>query len=207
MKLKFCKYPTLTKRCCVSSDFMSTLITVILLTLLSHQSSAQNRSNQIIHDAMRRWQDTGTLIYLRSELSYSEAQNVILKGKLSGGDQETKTNKLFLTKADKDIVIEKLRSRRLAQWRDSLFENSKGLLCDTLQAILYDRQRGWPYFHQKIGKGYFQFSEPLFIRNGTYVLLTLIHMVGNSAGYNLLLVYKKDRSNWKRYIMMPLGAW
>lgn len=186
---------------------MRTLTAIFLFILASHQSYGQDKSNQIIQDAMRRWQDTGTLIYLRSELSYSEAQNVIMKGKLTGGDQETKMNKLVLTKADKDIVLEKLRSRRRAQWKDSLFENSKGVLRDTLQAILYDRQKGWSYFHQNIGKGYFQFSEPLFIQNGTYALLTLIHMVGNSAGYNLLFVYKKDGDDWKRYIMMPLGAW
>jgi hypothetical protein len=186
---------------------MRTLTAIILFILASHQSPGQDISNQITYDAMRRWQDTGTLIYLRSELSFSEAQKVIITGKLSGGDQETKMNKLFLTKADNEIVLQKLKSRHRAQWKDSLFENSKGLLRDTLQAILYDRQRGWPYFHQNVGKGYFQFSEPIFIRNGRYALLTLIQMVGNSAGYNLLFVYKKEGADWKRYIMMPLGAW
>ncbi|MFL5740414.1 MAG: hypothetical protein ACJ75B_09375 [Flavisolibacter sp.] len=130
-----------------------------------------------------------------------------MNGKLSGSDQETRMNKLFLRTADKAIIGAKLDRARSARWKDSLFENSKGIIQDTLHAIIYDKNRGWPYFHQYIGKGYFQFSEPLFIRNGSFALLTLIHMVGNSAGYNLLFVYKKVGNDWKRYIVMFLGAW
>ena len=186
---------------------MRTFIAIIFSFVFISDCSAQDESLSIVHNAMRRWQDKGKLIYLREELSFSNCQEVLMKGKLYGGDQETKMNKLFLTKADKQFVREKLDRARSARWKDNLFENSKGLLRDTLQTILSDRQRGWPYFHQNIGKGYFQFSEPLFIRNDRYALLTLIHIVGDSAGYNLLFVYKKNGASWKRYIMMPLGAW
>lgn len=186
---------------------MRAFIAIFFSVLFIYDCSAQDKKFHIVQNAMRRWQDTGLLIYLRTELAYSFAQETLMKGVLSGRDEETKKNKLILTQADKKIILEKLRSRRGAQWPDSLFDNSRGILRDTLQAILYDRQRGWPYFHQYIGKGYFQFSEPLFIRNSSYAILSAIHMVGQSAGYNLFFVYKKVGDDWKRFIVMPLGAW
>ena len=186
---------------------MRASITIIIFLLFSLNCFAQDAGLFIIHDAMKRWQDTGKLIYLIEELSYGDFQDVLMKGKLYGGDSETRKNRLFLTKADRSIIQEKLDRARSARWKDSLFNNSKGFFLDTLQAILYDKARAWPYFHQYIGKGYFQFSEPLFIRKGSYTLLAPVHMAGNSSGYKLLYIYKKDGTVWKRYIMMPLGAW
>jgi hypothetical protein len=103
---------------------MRILIALILPLLISHQGYGQDLSQQIIQNAMRRWQDTGTLIYLRAELSYSWAKEALIKGKLYGGDEETRMNKMVLTKADKKLVLQKLHSRRSTQWADSLFENS-----------------------------------------------------------------------------------
>ena len=61
---------------------MRASITIIIFLLFSLNCFAQDAGLFIIHDAMKRWQDTGKLIYLIEELSYGDFQDVLMKGKL-----------------------------------------------------------------------------------------------------------------------------
>jgi len=187
---------------------MRIFILIALFIPIGFACEAQDASQQIINDALHRLQDTGTLIYVVDKYGwYDDAKEVLLKGKLSGGDEETQQNKLVLTADDKKLLKKQFNNPSSGYWVNDLVTNSKSIRNDSLSRILFDKEKGWAFFHREFGKAYFQISDPIFIRNNSLAFVTLIQMQGNSAGYKLLYVYKKQGQTWKRFILVVLGAW
>jgi hypothetical protein len=187
---------------------MRPFILIAILVSIELSCVAQDESQQIINDALHKLQDSGAVVYVTDKYGwYDNAKDVLLKGKLSGGDQETRQNRLVLTADDKKIVKEQLSNPRSGHWIKDLVTNSKSITNDSLTKILFNKEKGWTFFHREFGKGYFQISDPIFIRNNSFAFVNLIQMLDYSAGHKLLYVYKKQNQTWKRFILVVLGAW
>jgi hypothetical protein len=184
------------------------ILLLILISLLGTVSYPQDLPFSIIENTIRRWQDTGMIIYVRNELPFSkDAKTILLTQRLRGTDTEPNNNVFRLNRNDKKLIRKQIESQKVGIWPDSLFANSKGIYSDSLYNILRGKDKGWQYFLQHFGPKYFEFSIPILLRNNAIAIFTIIDMSGPSSGIYLMYVYKKAGNQWKKFVVQGIGAW
>jgi hypothetical protein len=99
-------------------------------------------------------------------------------------------------------AIEVAATYKAARWSATEFANTTLLEADTINAIFENRYKGWTHFREHIGRDFYEFSFPIFIRNGTYCLFYTAMYCGELCAEGNLILYKKSGTNWvemKRY--------
>ena len=103
---------------------------------------------------------------------------------------------IFFTETDRKSIAAYLEKPPIQQWSASYFSQVKLINPDTIDAIFKDRDRSWSYFHQHIGKNFYRFSAPIFLRNYTYCLFYMGNQCGPLCGQGQLALYKREQGAW-----------
>jgi len=125
---------------------------------------------------------------------------LILSGEPTVGFDNCFSNALedttFFTETDRKSIAASLEKPPIQQWSESYFSQVKLVHQDTIDAIFQDRDRSWSYFHQYIGKNFYRFSAPIFLRNYTYCLFYMGNQCGPLCGQGQLALYRKSQGTW-----------
>jgi len=119
------------------------------------------------------------------------------------------SNKFVLTTNEKKYVRAELNKMRKYVWRDSLFQNSILIKKDSINYAFGKSNSanmdGWDYFKRHFGQGYYDFSKPIFIRNGTMCIFYRGENCGWLCGEGFVGVYVKKGKKW--ILKYELSSW
>ena len=108
-----------------------------------------------------------------------------------------KTDKITITKSEKEYIISELKASKLYSWN---LANQKNLKLvegkDKLEFLKVDKNR-----ELKI------ISKPIFIRGGKFACVFSVHLCcGHINGYVNLSFYQKNNGKWEQWIPISEGA-
>jgi hypothetical protein len=131
--------------------------------------------------------------------------SILKRKKISGITKETEANCLFLSKAEKRLVKDYIKSTESRKLPDNLFSNSECINSDTLNSIFKDDKRGWQYFREKYSASYFHILKPFFFRNNSLCLSYIIVITSLHDFEDRLIFYKKKNGKWEEWIVALEG--
>lgn len=105
---------------------------------------------------------------------------------------------LVLTKAEHLNINKAIADMQKTTWKEGLFNNSVMIRRDTLDVIFRNpKHGGWDEFYKKYGRGYYQFSKPIFLRSHTFCIFYKGHSCGELCGSGGTSVYQLINGKWK----------
>lgn len=201
---------------------------LILLTTLFFFASAlfaQNTTEEkgALLEAMKIVEQQSPIVYLKKIPSYKKKPERIIQ-KITAGKfyaynspegsvvvdpatgetiiKGSPSDSLILTDQEQKILIRSLGQR--ATWPDHLFENSIAVKSwdegyKQLAALYHANPSDHAYRYV------FSFSRPVFIRNGTVCLISVVAMCGGSCGSIDLSFYRKKGAVWQQWFFISGG--
>ena len=187
---------------------MRKLLLILLYTLFTATAQAQN--DKASADFI------GTLVNSNEKIIYTDsisnyAISFIKEGlnrSITHDSQKEKTELQLLsfTRKEKEYINKELSKMQKFRWKDSLLNNSLLIKQDTINAIFNKRLfDGWGYFHSRYGQGFYEFSNPIFLRNHTMCIFYKGYSCGSLCGEGDLTVYVNEKGKWIRKCL--LSSW
>ncbi|HEY9005910.1 MAG TPA: hypothetical protein VIM75_07240 [Ohtaekwangia sp.] len=109
-------------------------------------------------------------------------------------------NSLVLTREEKSMIINTLRSLKPDSSHVDFYIDREIVSSDTIDALLQNPEKGWPYFRKKYREGYYTVSKPIFFRENTLCLFSYSYSCGMLCGGGNISIYKKTLFGWRSYI-------
>jgi len=109
-------------------------------------------------------------------------------------------NSIVLTKNEKNVIIESLRSMKPDSAHVDFYINREITSSDTIDALLQNPKKGWSYFRKRYRGIYYSATKPIFLRNNTLCLFYYSHNCGQECGDGDFSIYRKTLFGWERYI-------
>lgn len=132
-------------------------------------------------------QEVADINFLLSDKPFSFEYFDCISDLLTDTTTYTKEELLFIK--DKEYPL-------LTKWTKESFGNTKLVSSDTINAIFKDNSKWWTYFNKHIGRSFYTFSVPIFLRNDSYCLFYSDHHCGGLCGGGNLTLYKKQNNKW-----------
>lgn len=117
-----------------------------------------------------------------------------------------KITKQNFTKKEKKYIIKqlKIQTRKREIWPDNLFQDSKGFYTDTLSYNFRYNGHNHELFYRKDTLGlnyksilYYEFCDPIFLRNNTICLFYFIYFGYSTTGD--FSIYKLTNGKWSKW--------
>lgn len=104
------------------------------------------------------------------------------------------------TKPEKLYIRTELDSMRHFAWGKGVFAKSRLIPADTISHIFGKKSNitgdGWQYFYTWFGKGFHEFSKPIFLRNNTMCIFYSSYHCGWLCADGNLSIYVKEGDKW-----------
>lgn len=201
------------------------LLLLFILSLANLKlATAQIDSEYIhlIHKRIRKIQPSGT-IYYANHPDYGPIEytlNYFNSRKFKSRLKDAGDSILTLTQKEQQYLISELKKAPKVSFPDSLFENSKCIIADSLvmhvERLNKQSQHSLPSIDDTIQTSIesefktrywaFFFSNPIYIRNKS-IFLTYFMFYDRSSGSQLLVFYKKHQDRWIPWIIAGSGDW
>lgn len=164
---------------------------------------------ELFLDAIRSRGDTSTIVYVDSSMflghTFSElTHHGIITGyrDLRGGAKIS----MQFSQAELKELDSKILSQNRIRWPDNMFPGSLRLQQDCILTFIHDRAT--PEFRRnQVYRPYYYFSVPVTTRNNNVAVFRLVPMIRPVAGNDLIFIYVRESSGWKRRMTFWAGAW
>lgn len=104
---------------------------------------------------------------------------------------------LVLTNDEKYYILTELATQKAdSLWKNITLPNARLVPKQTILDIFTNKAKGWSYFHDGIGKGFYMFTFPIFFRNNNYCAFYYGYSCGNVCGDGAFVIYKKVNGKW-----------
>lgn len=104
---------------------------------------------------------------------------------------------LVLTDEEKYYILTELAAQKAdSLWKNITLPNARMVPKQTILDIFNNKNKGWSYFHDGIGKGFYMFTFPIFFRNNNYCAFYCGYSCGNVCGDGAFIIYKKVNGKW-----------
>ena len=188
---------------------------IILLLLLASSYCAEAQDSAA---SKKTFTSRDSLDYVRKAISFIEQVN---KQQLSDSNYrlvDEPFSAMYNDCLDKFLVMPGLFSpdeiRIAAQreypaasrWRDGWFKQLKVISRDTVSSIFETKAKGWDYFLKAVGRGYRNFSMPIFLRNDSLCIFYSDVYCGDRCEDGNIHLYKKEDGIWIQ-IPSPCITW
>ena len=110
------------------------------------------------------------------------------------------TDSIILTKLELEYVVNEIKkNKKIENWSRGLIENSKLISKKKVNKIFQDSSKGWKYFNDKIGSGFYSFSKPIFLRENSICFFYNSYGSGSLSGSGEFAVFVKENGEWKHF--------
>lgn len=185
------------------------LLAALVLFALRVFSQQLPMETDIMEQIIRLKKDTAKIYYNDSLLDFSHFDpKAFKKKKFVSWHAFLKGNRITLTSAEREYIIDEFRKMRGKVWQQNLFANSQRVPYDSTFAQLSTFLRE-DYRNKKLlYRAVWRFSRPVFMRNNTICLVAYTYMSHSSAGEEELAFYKKGTDGlWKRFLIIQGAAY
>jgi len=193
---------------------MKYIFIILLLGLSFNIVNAQNdaQSQKFIREVIPGFikdNETKDVIYsdglwditdIKKKLDVDTLQSRIWRATDSNPDA-----RIIFTKAERVFIKSELDKMATFRWTEGLLANAKMIKQDTVFSVFNDRSKGWSYFYNHFGFGYYSFSKPIFIRNNSICFFYRDHSACDLCGSGELAAYVLKKGKWVK--LMTLYAW
>ncbi|MBL0049285.1 MAG: hypothetical protein IPP32_14460 [Bacteroidetes bacterium] len=142
----------------------------------------------------------------------------IEKGIITENSKDPKSKSITLTSEEQKYLLGQLKQQ--ITWADNLFLNSK--LIDADSVWTYSSQMSTNHISavnqaillkdtlriielKKHNPFVFTFLRPIYLRDKSICLITFIALCGNSCGRSEMSFYKREKNDWKKWIVVSNG--
>lgn len=101
----------------------------------------------------------------------------------------------FYTKEDIELINEKIRPSSFI-WSSDMFGGVRIVTKNSICEIFNDKRKGWSHFQKDIGKGYYTFSLPIFLKKNKYCLFYSDYHCGYECGGGHFKLYRNEKGKW-----------
>jgi hypothetical protein len=198
------------------------IILNIILAAVNSSTQAQLDSSflKLLDSTIRRYQNTGT-VYYADKLSDGFIDfnlKPFTKNKIISIAKTPSIDSITLTNSELIYIKKSLKSLRYFYWPDNLINNSKRIRSDSLEPFLTRLRRHAidsikqlkdvseqnKYFLNSYKS--FAFSKPIFLRDGS-ILLMFFSWYDGHGGSSMLSFFHKDENFWRKWIIVNAGDW
>ena len=124
-------------------------------------------------------------------------KNTIKSWDRSGGRARL-IDSLVLTDDEKYYILTELAAQKAdSLWKNITLPGARMVPKQTILEIFNNKNKGWSYFHDGIGKGFYMFTFPIFFRNNNYCAFYYGYSCGNLCGDGAFIIYKKVNGKWR----------
>jgi len=107
---------------------------------------------------------------------------------------------IVLTKDEMNTVVNTLHSIKPDSSHVGFYIDEEFASSDTIDALLQNPKKGWPYFKKRYRGSYYAAAKPIFLRNNTLCVFMYRSVCSGECGHADLSIYKKTLFGWKRYL-------
>ncbi|HEY9005907.1 MAG TPA: hypothetical protein VIM75_07225 [Ohtaekwangia sp.] len=106
---------------------------------------------------------------------------------------------IVLTRDEKNMIINTLHSIKPDSSHVGFYIDGEFSSSDTINALLQNPKKGWPYFKKRYRGIYYNAAEPIFLRDNTLCVFMYRRLCGECSHADLS-IYRKTLFGWKRYV-------
>jgi len=107
---------------------------------------------------------------------------------------------IVLTRDEKNMIINTLHSIKPDSSHVGFYIDEEFASSDTINALLQNPKKGWPYFKKRYRGSYYAAAKPIFLRNNTLCVFMYRSVCSGECGHADLSIYRRTLFGWKRYI-------
>lgn len=114
-----------------------------------------------------------------------------------------KNEKLGFSEDDFEFLNCQLKENDTKTW-DNIIEQKSILLSSKIaEDLIFDNS--WEVFRLKYGRGFYSYSLPFFSKDMRFLIIRKSYTCGPTCGYNKVVIFKKEDSDWKEFKVLTHG--
>ena len=186
---------------------MKYFIAIIITATFLNKLEAQNdpASVKFIRSVVT---DNEKILYIDSLQRYAltEMRKTLSSDTLYDDPEEREHIITIFTKEEGVYIRHAIDSIKNFTWSKKLFEKSQLIPTDTVNKIFSHNNDlpvdGWSYFYTYFGKGFHEFSRPIFLRGQTMCLFYSAYHCGWLCAEGDFAIYIREGNKWvKKYVL------